>query len=119
MILVDGNPRTINDPIQSLFWSLDEIYPVAVGLIWGIWFDQLLPGLFMGMLAIRVYRRFRDRHPDRHLSHRLYWLGFYFASARTLPTLISGCSTPAANEHYRIPYRNRETAKRFQEAGDY
>ena len=47
-------PRTINDPIQFLFWSLDEIYPVAVGLIWGIWFDQLLLGLFLGWMAIRV-----------------------------------------------------------------
>ena len=42
-------PRTINDPIQFLFWSLDEIYPVAVGLIWGIWFDQLLLGMFHGL----------------------------------------------------------------------
>ncbi|WOG30232.1 type IV conjugative transfer system protein TraL [Endozoicomonas sp. 8E] len=39
-------PRTINDPIQFLFWSLDEIYPVAVGLIWGVWFDQLLLAYF-------------------------------------------------------------------------
>ena len=44
-------PRTINDLIQFLFWSLDEIYPVAVGLIWGIWFDQLLPGMLLGWLA--------------------------------------------------------------------
>lgn len=78
-------PRTINDPIQFLFWSLDEIYPVAVGLIWGIWFDQLLLGMLLGWLMIRVYRRFRDRHPDGHLSHRLYWLGFYFSKAKTLP----------------------------------
>ena len=56
-------PRTINDPIQFLFWSLDEVYPVAVGLIWGIWFDHLLFGILLGIMAIRLYRRFRDRHP--------------------------------------------------------
>ena len=78
-------PRTINAPIQFLFWSLDAIYPVAVGLIWGIWFDRLLLGLFLGMMAIRIYRRFRDRHPDGHLSHRLYWLGFSFSASKTLP----------------------------------
>ncbi len=72
-------------PIQFLFWSLDEIYTVAVDLIWGIWFDQLLLGMLMGWLMIRVYRRFRDRHPDGHLSHRLYWLGFYFSRSKTLP----------------------------------
>ncbi|WP_256484817.1 type IV conjugative transfer system protein TraL [Endozoicomonas sp. 4G] len=38
-------------------------------------------GMLLGWMAIRVYRRFRDRHPDGHLSHQLYWLGFYFVVA--------------------------------------
>ena len=54
-------PRTVNDPIQFLFWSLDEIYPVAVGLIWGIWFDRLLLGMFLvltnGILLIHCLNR--------------------------------------------------------------
>lgn len=78
-------PRSINRPIQFLFWQVDEIYPGSLGLLYGIWFDQLLIGLGVGFVITRLYRWFRDRHPDGHLSHFLYWHGFYWEGPKTLP----------------------------------
>lgn len=77
-------PRTINDPPNVLLWTTDELAPIMIGLIAGIFSGNLLIGLVLGGVVTSLYKRFRDGRPDGYLLHLLYWIGVLPAKARTV-----------------------------------
>lgn len=73
-------PGRIDDPIHVLMWSLDEMGPIFVGLIFGMAIGQAMIGFGIGIVITNNYRKYRDRHPDGYLFHMFYWSGFYQAT---------------------------------------
>ncbi len=48
-----------------------------VSMLTGMLIDQFIPGLALGLIAVKFYRRFRDNRPDGYTLHALYWLGLF------------------------------------------
>ena len=78
-------PSYIDDPSHFLLWSADEIAPLMLGLVIGILTGQALLLCLLGLAVTRLYRRFRDGHPDGYLLHTLYWAGLLPTKAQTIP----------------------------------
>lgn len=78
-------PQSIDDPIHILLWSADEIVPFMVSMLTGMLIDQFIPGLALGFIAVKFYRRFRDNRPDGYTLHALYWVGLLPSRAQTIP----------------------------------
>lgn len=66
-------PQYVDDPPNLLFWQVDEIAPIGIGLVLGMFLDQAGLCTLAGIALTRVYRKFRDARPDGFLAHALYW----------------------------------------------
>jgi len=80
-------PAHIDEPPYVLFWRLDEVLPIGVGLVAGIWLAQLTICLVIGLVVARFYRRFCDNRPDGFLLHSIYWYmgAIGYKRPRTMP----------------------------------
>lgn len=77
-------PRRVDDPPHILLWSADEILPMMLGLVFGIFIKQALVCFLIGFAVTNLYKRFRDDHPDGVLLHMLYWVGLTKGRARSM-----------------------------------
>ena len=77
-------PKFIDEPPTVLLWSVDEIAPIAVGLVMGMFLGRALIFTALGFAVTHVYRRYADRSQDGFLCHLLYWHGFCFRETRTV-----------------------------------
>lgn len=68
-------PQYIDDPVQILVWSADELIPFTVLMSIGMVLERLTLFLVIAWFAIKYYRQFRDGRPDGVLYHALYWIG--------------------------------------------
>lgn len=68
-------PRGVDDTHQILFWSIDELLPMFALMAVGVLSDQLTLCLLLGVVAVRLLRKYRDNRPDGYLYHVLYWVG--------------------------------------------
>lgn len=66
-------PDYIDQPPHVMFWRLDEVMPIGIGLVAGILLAQLIICTVVGLLLARFYRRFCDNRPDGYLLHAIYW----------------------------------------------
>lgn len=80
-------PDRIDEPMHFLFWRMDEVLPIGIGLVAGILLAQLTLCLLGGIILARFYRRFCDNKPDGYLLHGVYWhLGTAISKAsRSMP----------------------------------
>lgn len=78
-------PKRIDEPPTLLLWTIDELIPVVIGLLVGIMANQALIFTCIGLLLTRLYKKYRDNHPDGYFLHILYWYGFGFIKARSFP----------------------------------
>jgi conjugal transfer pilus assembly protein TraL len=78
-------PTTLDDPMHFLLWSSDEVAPIALGLVFGALWGQMILCLVLGFLAMNGYRRFRDGRPDGFILHVLYRVGVIPSRGRTMP----------------------------------
>lgn len=76
-------PRRVDEPPHLLLWSGDEIAPILLGMVIGVFIGAALTLMAVGMLTTNIYRRFRENHADGYLLHMIYWLGFMPSSARS------------------------------------
>lgn len=76
-------PRYIDDPMQILFWSMDEFIPIGVGLIGGIITSHAFIGIGIGMFLAKIYRRVSEGKQDGMLFHMLYNTGIWPAKSKT------------------------------------
>lgn len=74
-------PRRVDDPPHMLLWSGDEIAPILLGLVFGVFTGLTLYTLTLGVLTTNIYRRFRENHADGYLLHMIYWAGFMPSTA--------------------------------------
>ncbi|MFZ2171960.1 MAG: type IV conjugative transfer system protein TraL [Methylococcaceae bacterium] len=77
-------PKTIDDPIHLLLWSADEIVPFMVCMFTGMLIDQFIPALAIGVIAVKLYPRFRNNRPDGYNLHAIYLLGLLPSKALTI-----------------------------------
>ena len=80
-------PDGIDEFPNVLFWRLDEVFPIGVGLIAGVLLAQLTICLVVGLVLARIYRRFTDNKPDGYLLHAVYWFmgALNFKDRRSMP----------------------------------
>jgi len=77
-------PRRIDDPPHLLLWSADELAPVLIGVLAGVFFEQMGVCVIIGFALAHLYRKYRDNHLDGYLFHILYWWGLMFTRAKTM-----------------------------------
>jgi len=77
-------PRRIDDPPHLLLWSADELAPVLIGLLAGVFLERMAVCLICGFALAHLYRKYRDNHLDGYMFHILYWWGLMPARARTM-----------------------------------
>lgn len=68
-------PRRIDEPPHILMWSADELTPMLLGLVIGVFTAQVFICTLTGLVITNIYRKFRDNHPDGFMLHVLYWFG--------------------------------------------
>lgn len=78
-------PSHVDDPPHVLLWSADELAPVAIGLVMGVLTGNAFILTALGLVIAKLYRRFRDNHPDGFFLHVLYWFGLWPTKTRTMP----------------------------------
>ena len=81
-------PAAIDDPPLILLWPADEMMPVLIGLVFGVVSGNAFLFTAGGLLLTRVYRRFRNGHPDGYFLHLLYWYGVMPARAFSVPISV-------------------------------
>ena len=81
---VDGSCY-IDDPPHFLLWSADEMAPILLGLVIGIFTGNALVLCLLGLVTTKLYRRFRDGRPDGFILHAIYWGGLLPTKAKTIP----------------------------------
>ena len=79
-------PQYVDDPPHVLFWQADEVAPIGLGLVLGVFFGMAGILTLAGDLMTRVYRKYRDRNPDGYLAHMIWWYtGIGGPKARSIP----------------------------------
>lgn len=78
-------PAHVDEPPHFLLWSADEMAPIVLGLMFGMFTGNALLLTLLGVALTRVYRRFRDNKPDGFLLHAIYWAGLLPSRASTVP----------------------------------
>ena len=78
-------PQMIDEPPNVLMWTADELAPVTLGLLLGIFLEQLAVMTLLGLALAHFYRRFRDGRPDGYSLHLLYWIGVAPIRGRSAP----------------------------------
>lgn len=76
-------PAGIDDPPYVIFWRLDEVLPIGIGLVAGVLLAQLIICTLAGVVLARFYRRFCDNRPDGYLLHAIYWYMGAISSKKT------------------------------------
>ncbi|WP_295385040.1 type IV conjugative transfer system protein TraL [uncultured Thiodictyon sp.] len=81
-------PKYIDDPPLILLWRVDDLVPIVLCLVIGIFTGS--PGtmfklIVLGVLLVRLYSKYRERRPDGHALHVLYWYGLLPLRGRTTP----------------------------------
>jgi conjugal transfer pilus assembly protein TraL len=76
-------PRTVDEPIQLLFWRLDEALLPILGLFLGSMFGYMLPLFISGVIVSFIYMKVRIGRPEMFPVHMAYWNGFYINRGHT------------------------------------
>ena len=77
-------PTRADEPPHVLLWSVDELAPLMLALLIGIFTEQMLACVVIALVFTSAYRKFRDNHPDGYLLHAIYSWGFLPTKARSL-----------------------------------
>lgn len=87
-------PQYVDEPVHLLIWQIDEVAPIILGLLVGIFAGA--PGAFLlgGLGLSYVYRKVRDTSSDGLALHWLYWHGFIPNGSRTVPNAHSRLYLP-------------------------
>ncbi|HGM7876883.1 TPA: type IV conjugative transfer system protein TraL [Pseudomonas aeruginosa] len=80
-------PQLVDEPPHVLFWQSDEVAPIGIGLVFGMFTGYAAIATIGGFLLARWYRKYRDDHPDGFMAHMIYWyVGVAgTSSARSIP----------------------------------
>jgi conjugal transfer pilus assembly protein TraL len=78
-------PRHIEDPVHVLLWTLDEVAPIGIGLVAGLFVGSPFYGVLGGWAVAYFYKKFLNHSADGYVLHLFYWLGLTPTKARTTP----------------------------------
>nr|WP_083848865.1 type IV conjugative transfer system protein TraL [Pseudomonas luteola] len=77
-------PTRCDDPLHVLIWSLDELVPIGVGLLFGMAIGKALLCGAIGYAVTFLYQKYKDGHADGYLIHIAYWMGAIPSTSKTL-----------------------------------
>lgn len=84
-------PRAIDEPPTILLWSADEIAPLAISIVFGMFIGQAFIAVILGMVITHFYRRLLSSSQEGLLIHMLYWYGLGPFNYRTMPNPYIRC----------------------------
>lgn len=77
-------PTRCDEPVHILFWRLDELLPVFIGMCIGLIIGQVMLCMGAGFVVTHFFKKYVDQHPDGFLFHIVYWWGFTRKKARLM-----------------------------------
>ena len=77
-------PKYVDAPKRILFWTVDQVVPVAVAFGIGLVLNQLMFFLLLGCVVSYFFTKYRDSRPDGYVMHMAYWYGVMVPKARSI-----------------------------------
>tara|TARA_R110000824_G_scaffold31699_25_gene102875 strand:- start:876 stop:1160 length:285 start_codon:yes stop_codon:yes gene_type:complete len=77
-------PQRVDEPPHILLWSADELAPLLLGIVFGMFLGELLICIILGFVVTQFYRRYRENHPDGFLLHILYHAGLPVTKGKSM-----------------------------------
>lgn len=68
-------PRHVDEPVQILLWSADEVLPLLILLGIGIAVGRVFSLLVIGLLVTKIWVRYKNSKPEGYIFHKLFWYG--------------------------------------------
>ncbi|WP_075881783.1 type IV conjugative transfer system protein TraL [Vreelandella massiliensis] len=77
-------PTRCDEPVHIMFWRLDEMLPVFVGMCFGLLIGQVMLCMAIGAIITHFFKKYLDLHPDGFMLHIVYWYGVTRKKARLM-----------------------------------
>ncbi len=68
-------PNYVDDQLQIFFWEVDEFFPALVIFIVMFMWDQLLLGMVLTFVFVKLFGRFKNNRMPGVLFHMVWWVG--------------------------------------------
>jgi len=68
-------PNYVDDQMQIFMWEVDEFFPSLVIFIVMFMWDQLLLGIILTILFVKLFSRFKSSNMQGVLLHMVWWSG--------------------------------------------
>jgi len=69
-------PNYVDAQMQIFFWEIDEFFPTLVIFLLFFMWDQILWGIILSYIFVRMFARFKVANMDGVLFHMAWWSGF-------------------------------------------
>jgi conjugal transfer pilus assembly protein TraL len=70
-------PRWADNPPQFLIWEVDELSFVALFFMLFLPTRNLIPGLIIGIILMRIYRKLKEKLPSYFYLHYMWFWGLW------------------------------------------
>ena len=70
-------PRWSDSPPQVFNWEMDELIPVVLCFVLSLPTRNLLLGLIIGVVIMKVYVKLKDKLPSYFYLHYLWYWGIW------------------------------------------
>jgi conjugal transfer pilus assembly protein TraL len=68
-------PNYVDDQMQVFFWEVDEFFPAIVIFIVMFMWNQLMIGIVVTVIFVKLFSRFKDSNMPGILFHMVWWTG--------------------------------------------
>lgn len=75
-------PNYVDDQMQVFFWEVDEFLPALVIFIVMFMWDQLLLGIALTVVFVKLFARFKNSRMPGILFHMVWWTGLMSMNER-------------------------------------
>lgn len=78
-------PKHLDEPAKFLFFTIDELIALVVPLLIGLFSDQLIIGMIMGIGMMYALKKLKGEEGHYYLFHLLYWYMPQFMQLKATP----------------------------------
>ena len=77
-------PRWADSPPQFLIWEIDELIPVVVCFVLILPTRNLMLGLIIGIILMRIYKNLKNNLPSFFYLHYLWFWGIWVPRTKSI-----------------------------------